>query len=141
MRRLNEAGIPSGVLLAPILPGITDSVSSIEGVARAAAEYGAAFLGSSALRLKPAVREGYFDFVNGAFPELIERYQRAYVSTNAPSAYQTALEERVDRIRAEYGFVGDSMRVRRGQGELERTMRPPETARPSRIGPQLVLPL
>src|SRR3954453_6182074 len=53
MRRLNEAGVTAGVLIAPILPGITDTITSLEGVAKAASEYGAAFLGTSALRLKP----------------------------------------------------------------------------------------
>jgi DNA repair photolyase len=141
MRRLSEAGVPAGVLLAPILPGITDSVDSIEAVAQAAAEHGAAFFGTSALRLKPVVREGYFEFVGAEFPDLLPRYRRAYFGTNPPVAYQSALDERVDRIRAAYDFVGDSMRTRRGEDEFERVMESTEALRQSRVGPQLVLPL
>ncbi len=53
MRRLAEVGVPCGVFLAPILPGITDSVESIEAVAQAAKDYRAASFGTSALRLAP----------------------------------------------------------------------------------------
>ena len=112
MRELVQAGIPAGVLLAPILPGITDSVESIEAVAAAASDHEATFFGSSALRLKPAVREHYLDLVGETFPDLLPRYERAYSGTNAPRAYQDKLGARVDRIRARYGFADDSMRER-----------------------------
>jgi DNA repair photolyase len=42
MQRLREAGVPAGVLMAPILPGLTDSTASIEAVAAAARAHGAA---------------------------------------------------------------------------------------------------
>jgi DNA repair photolyase len=113
MRRLVEGGVPAGVLLAPILPGITDSVESIEAVADAAATYGAMWFGSSALRLRPIVKEHYLGFVDEQFPALLSKYEQAYRATNAPPAYQAALAARVDRIRARYGFLEDSMRERR----------------------------
>ena len=132
MRRLVDAGVPSGVLLAPILPGITDSVASIDAVAQAAREYGAMWFGSSALRLKPIVREHYLEFVGQTFPDLLARYTRAYFGTNAPKAYQEQLAARVGRIRARYGFAVDSMR--------ERHLTPPEQDTPARPR-QIALPL
>ena len=141
MRRLNEAGVRAGVLLAPILPGITDSVASLDAVAQAAAEYGAAFLGTSTLRLSTVVKEQYLDFVDGAFPDLTERYERAYVGSNAPNEYQRALDERVERIRTRYGFVSDSMRQSAlTSANLRSPAAPPEPAF-RRIGPQLLLPM
>jgi len=74
MRRLNEAGVPAGVLLAPILPGITDSTASLTAVAEAAADHNAAFLGTSTLRLAPVVKQEYLEFVDGAYPDLLPRY-------------------------------------------------------------------
>ncbi|MGE3268539.1 MAG: radical SAM protein, partial [Chloroflexota bacterium] len=112
MRRLVDAGVPAGVLVAPILPGITDSAESLEAVASAAEDYGAMWLGSSALRLRPIVKDHYLSFVEDEFPELLARYQRAYPFTNAPKPYQDALTTRVDRIRERYGFAEDSMRMR-----------------------------
>jgi DNA repair photolyase len=134
MRRLNEAGVPAGVLLAPILPGITDSAASLEAVAEAAADYGAAFLGASTLRLAPVVKQEYLGWVNGTYPDLVQRYERAYVGTNAPQEYQRALDERVERIRARYGFAEDSMR--------KSALSPPDPAPMlRRVGPQLLLPM
>jgi len=112
LRQLVDAGVPAGVLLAPILPGITDSVESLEAIADAASEHGALWLGCSALRLRPIVKDHYLDFVEDAFPDLLARYRQAYPFTNAPQAYQDALTARVDRIRARYGFAEDSLRLR-----------------------------
>jgi len=109
MRRLADAGIPCGVFLAPILPGITDSVASIEAVAAAAREHGAVSFGSSVLRLAPHVKQHYFDFVASSFPDLLSRYERAYAGTNLASDYQAAIERRVARIRERRGFVEDAM--------------------------------
>ncbi|MDP9359758.1 MAG: radical SAM protein, partial [Chloroflexota bacterium] len=83
MRRLVEAGVPCGVFLAPILPGITDSAESIEAVALAAREHGAATFGTSVLRLAPLVKEHYFGFIQETYPELLPRYQRAYFGAHA----------------------------------------------------------
>ena len=121
LRRLNEAGVPAGVLLAPILPGITDSTASLEAVAEAAAGHNAAFLGTSTLRLAPVVKQEYLGFVDGAYPELLPRYERAYVGSNAPREYQQALDERVERIRSRFGFAEDSMRR---HAIVRRTRRP-----------------
>ena len=112
MARLVAAGVPCGVFVAPILPGITDSAASIEAVAAAAREHGAATFGTSALRLAPLVREHYLGFVAAAFPDLLPRYERAYRGTDAAIAYREALERRVARIRERHGFAIDAMRDR-----------------------------
>jgi DNA repair photolyase len=132
LRCLRQAGVPAGVLLAPILPGITDSVGSIDAVARAAAEHGACFFGASALRLGPVVKEHYLGFIAQQFPSLLPRYERAYPATYAPRDYQCALDARVDRIRSRHGFDEDSMRKRHLV---------PTPDRPTRRGPQLLLPM
>ncbi len=120
MRQLREAGVYAGVLLAPILPGITDSTASLDAVMAAAAEHDAAFLGSSALRLAPLVKEHYLGFVGGSFPDLLPRYQRAYAGPHAPRDYLERLEERVERLRARHSFDDESQRTRASasQGQL-----------------------
>src|ERR1700730_8888166 len=57
MRTLRDAGVPAGVMMAPILPGLTDSAASIEAVAAAAREHHAAYFSATALRLAPHVKE------------------------------------------------------------------------------------
>ena len=113
LRRLSEANVPCGVFLAPILPGITDTVESIDAVAAAAKAHGAASFGSAVLRLAPLVKEHYFGFVAETFPDLLPRYERAYAGTNIASDYQAAIQRRLARIRERHGFVDDAMQERR----------------------------
>jgi hypothetical protein len=111
-------------------------VAAIEAVVAAAAEHGAAFFGATALRLAPDVKEHYLDFVGAAFPDLLPRYQRAYPGPNAPSDYQTALQTRVERIRARYGFTDDALRARYASLGPHLAATPPLTR-----ATQLALPL
>jgi DNA repair photolyase len=131
MRTLRDAGVPAGVMMAPVLPGLTDSVASIEAVAAAARDHGAAYFSATALRLAPHVKEFYLGFVGDEYPDLLPRYTRAYPGTYAPKDYRDKLDERIQRIRQQYGFAG--------HGERRRDMPPPPT--PARKGPQLALPL
>jgi DNA repair photolyase len=110
LRALREAGVPAGVLMAPVMPGLTDSMESIEAVASAAYDHKALFFGAAALRLMPTVKEHYMDFVETEFPDLLARYQRAYPGASAPHDYQKALNERVQRVRARFGFRHDAGR-------------------------------
>ena len=104
MRLLRKAGVPAGVFMAPVLPGITDSEASIEAVAAAARDHGAAFFDATPLRLMPVVKEHYLGFVEKDFPDLTGRYIDAYPSVRAPSLYRQRLHDRVARVRARVGF-------------------------------------
>jgi DNA repair photolyase len=107
MRQLSEAGIPCGVYLAPVLPGLTDSEEAIASVAEAARDHGATSFWGGVLRLAPLVKEHYFDFVGNAFPELLSRYQRAYPASDAPRDYRDRLDERIARVKERHGFGDD----------------------------------
>jgi DNA repair photolyase len=106
VRLLDQAGVPAGVLMAPVLPGVTDSAASMGALAAAAAEHGARFFGAAPLRLMPVVKEHYLALVEREFPELLPRYRRAYPASSAPRPYRLALAARLDRIRAAHG-LGD----------------------------------
>jgi DNA repair photolyase len=137
MRRLVAAGVPCGVFLAPILPGITDSADSIDAVAAAAKAHGAISFGTSVLRLAPLVREHYLGFVAARFPDLLPRYERAYPGTNIRPDYLAAMERRVARIRECHGFANDAMADRRRESD-----RPVPAARfTGPVQHQLSLPL
>ncbi|MBV9131942.1 MAG: radical SAM protein [Chloroflexi bacterium] len=131
MRALRRQGVTAGVMMAPILPGITDSEASIERVAAAARDFEAATLSMAPLRLAPHVKEFYLGFIGDEYPDLLPRYQRAYPGSYAPPEYREKLHERVERIRARYGFGGPP----------ERRQRPPKEPAIPRRGPQLALPL
>jgi len=130
MEQLNVAGVPAGVILAPILPGITDSSDSIEAVAREARNHGAAFFTYTTLRLGATVRDHYFRFITRDFPELRDRYERAYVQTHAPENYKSQLDRRVKRIQAEYGLTAEAMRGRAGDAVTTLVDRRPQLTLP-----------
>src|SRR5205823_145556 len=58
-RTLNEAGIPCGVLMAPILPFLTDSPEQLDATVRAIAETGATHVSPVVLHLRTGAREWY----------------------------------------------------------------------------------
>jgi DNA repair photolyase len=104
MQRLVEAGIPCGVFLAPILPGLTDSEAAIDAVAAAARAHGASWFWASPLRLAPLVKEHYLGWVEESHPELLPRYERAYPRSDPPRPYQEWLDVRVGLVRERHGF-------------------------------------
>jgi len=108
LRKLARAGIPAGVMIAPVLPGITDGVPQLRALVAAAKEAGAAFVCSSPLRLYAGVRARFLPVVAQAFPALRERYERAFdASGEIGPVYRAALERRVGAIKREMGFVED----------------------------------
>jgi DNA repair photolyase len=98
VKRLVEAGIPCGILMAPILPGISDSPEQLRAVVRAAADAGASHLTPITLHLRPGVKEEFLPWLEEAYPELMPDYRRLYRGSNAPKAVREAI---ADRVRAE----------------------------------------
>jgi DNA repair photolyase len=98
VKQLVAAGIPCGILMAPILPGISDSPEQLRAVVRAAADAGAGHLTPLTLHLRPGVKEEFLPWLEEAYPELVPDYRRLYRGSNAPKAVR---EEIADRVRAE----------------------------------------
>jgi DNA repair photolyase len=76
--KFNEAGIPSGVLVAPLMPGINDSPELVEEIVSLAEEAGATFVNGIALHLRPGVKEVFMLWLSAARPDLVSRYQDLY---------------------------------------------------------------
>ncbi|HXE30177.1 MAG TPA: hypothetical protein VN515_00090, partial [Terriglobales bacterium] len=103
---LAAAGIEVGVMCAPVLPAITDSRASLERVAAAAKAAGARYFNATPLFLQPCAQARYFPFLQERFPELLERYRRAYArNAYLPGRYQALLRARVEQIRRRFGFL------------------------------------
>jgi DNA repair photolyase len=95
VRRLNEAGIPCGVLVAPILPGLSDRDEQITAVVQAAVDAGARSVTGIPLHLRPGVKEHYLSWLAEAHPSLVERHEGLF----ARGAYQPKAErERIARL-------------------------------------------
>src|SRR5438552_8312786 len=115
LRRLRQAGVSAGVLVAPILPGLSDSEESLEAVILAAAANDACFLHPRLLKLDPHVKDYYFAFLLAEFPALLESQRALYTrGQHADPRYAADIDRRIERLKLRYRF-GDDPR-----GEPER---------------------
>jgi DNA repair photolyase len=89
---LSRAGIPTGVLIAPLMPGINDSPSQLEPLLAAAAEAGARNISGVALHLRGEVRSIFLHWLGEARPDLMPRYRELYArGAYAPRAERNRL--------------------------------------------------
>ncbi len=100
VRRLNEAGIPCGVMLAPILPGISDHPDQLRAVIEAAFDAGATHVSPILLHLRPGVKEEYMEWLEQSYPELVPKYMSMYDRRSyARENDRNALSKRVEAIK------------------------------------------
>jgi DNA repair photolyase len=90
---LNRAGIPTGILVAPLMPGINDDPRQVERILQAAADAGAVGVSGIALHLRGEVRGIFMEWLRSYRPDLVERYEDMY----RRGAY--APREEQDRLR------------------------------------------
>lgn len=105
VRRLRSAGIVTGVLCSPLLPGITDTEDALDGVARRAATAGASFFAAQPLFLKACSRPTYLSFVREHFPALEAEYATQFGQADFVSrAYRERMGEMVEKVCRRYGL-------------------------------------
>ena len=75
---LREAGIETGVLIAPLMPGINDSPAQVNEILELCGEAGATSIGGIALHLRGEVRSIFFDWLRQYRPDLVPRYEKLY---------------------------------------------------------------
>jgi DNA repair photolyase len=76
--KLNAVGIPCGVLVAPILPGLSDRPEQVAAVTAACRKAGATSISCVALHLRKGVREHFMGWLAEARPDLVAHYERLY---------------------------------------------------------------
>jgi len=114
VRALTEAGFDVGVLMAPILPGLTDGDESIEATVAAVAASGATSVTPLPLHLRRGAREWYSAWLARSFPGLAPRYRELYRGGSyLPKAYQSELTERVRAAAVRHGLGRASPRQAR----------------------------
>ena len=117
---LNRIGIPTGILIAPLMPGINDGPGQVEKIVELAEAAGATSIGGQALFLRGATRDVFFDWLRAKRPDLVERYDELYRNgAYVKPAERKALEARLPGRR-------------RAKGAPARFERPP---RPPALGP------
>jgi DNA repair photolyase len=117
---LNRAGIPTGVLIAPLMPGINDAPEQVEKILEIATEAGAVSIGGIALHLRGEVREVFFDWLRAHRPDLVPRYEQLYKR----GAYMSPAErQRLQDLAAPSGRPSSPRRYMR-----DRDLAPPDPA-------------
>jgi DNA repair photolyase len=101
---LNRAGIPTGILIAPLMPGINDAPEMVEEIIRLAQEAGAVSIGGITLFLRGSTRDVFFDWLRSYRPDLVPRYEELY----ARGPYVPERERR--RIEHAAGLPGARLR-------------------------------
>jgi DNA repair photolyase len=102
---LNRAGIPTGVLIAPLMPGINDAPHQIEPLLQLVTEAGATSIGGIALHLRGEVRGIFMDWLRAKRPDLLPRYQELYRrGAYAPREERERLSRLIRRRGADPGF-------------------------------------
>ena len=104
--RLNEAGVPAGVICAPVVPGITDSVAQLDSLVAAAARAGARYIYANPLFLKPCSAAVFLPFLEQNFPQLVENYRQRYAGRAfLDRAYRQRISQLMNKLRRKHGIA------------------------------------
>jgi len=104
-RTLTDHGLGCGVLMAPILPFLSDSDEQLEQTVAAIARAGATSVTPLPLHLRTGAREWYFRWLTEHHPQLVPRYERLYSrGAYVSRGYNEQLRRRVDRLARRYGI-------------------------------------
>ena len=109
--KLNDAGIPCGVLVAPILPGLSDTREKLDEVVGACVDAGARSISPVLLHLRPGVKEHYLGWLPEHRPDLLEQHARLYPGSYAPKRERERVTQLVRDLVAKH-------RAARGAGPL-----------------------
>ncbi len=117
---LRRRGIDSGVLIAPLMPGINDDPEQVQPIVDRAREAGASFLGGVALHLRGEVRDVFFAWLESKRPDLVPKYEQLYA--NGRAYLPAPLRQRATRAVKGWG---------RTRSRREERRSPPPTSSPS----------
>jgi DNA repair photolyase len=106
VRELVNAGIRAGVLMNPIVPGITSKPALLDRTMKAIADSGARFVSCNVMFLEGGTREHYMRWLQQEFPHLVEGYASLYTGKYATNAYRREVQTVVGELRKKYGVNG-----------------------------------
>lgn len=129
VRTLADSGLGCSVLMAPILPYLSDSPEQLRACVEALVRAGARSITPLVLNLRPGSREWYFSWLEANHPHLVPRYRALYRrGAYAPSWYTERITRTVRSYAAELGLTRSESA--RPQAEPAPAADRPEVARP-----------
>ena len=108
---IREAGLDCHVMVAPVLPYLTDSIEHLDGLLRAIAAAGASSVTVFGLHLRGSTRGWFMSWLARAHPQLVAAYRELYRrGAYLPPAYRAELRARSAPLIVKYGLAGDERR-------------------------------
>lgn len=105
VRDLNRAGVPAGVICAPVIPGITDGVRELDALVKATKEHEGRYIYANPLFLKPCSAKVFMPFLEREFPHLVAKYRERFADKAFVSpAYRKRISELMRKLRQKYGI-------------------------------------
>lgn len=106
VRAAREAGVECGVLVAPIMPWLTDGTDHLDHLFRELAEAGASWVTTIPLHLRGPVRPLMLRWLAEHRPALVAKYRRLYGDgAYVPEEYRRWLHDRVAPLRARHALA------------------------------------
>ena len=106
VRKAREAGLDCSVLVAPVLPWLTDSAEALDELFAKLADAGASSVTVIPLHLRPGAREWFGRWLAGTYPALVPRYRELYARGSYVSKpYRERLGERVAPLLRRHGLA------------------------------------
>ena len=114
VRKITDAGLPCGVFVAPVLPGLTDSIDQLDTLLAEIAASGASGVTVLPLHLRPGAREWFAGWLAREHPELVPSYRQIYArGSNADIRYRRWLGRRVGPLLRRHGLAPKEARESR----------------------------
>ena len=107
VRSIVAAGLPCQVLVAPVLPMITDSDEQLDRLLGQIAAAGATGATVFALHLRPGAREWFWRYLSVHHPHLVDTYAKLYRGGSYVSrSFATDLSHRSSALLRRHGLQG-----------------------------------
>jgi DNA repair photolyase len=108
---IRESGLDCHVMVAPVLPYLTDSVEHLDGLLRQIAGAGANGVTVFGLHLRGSTRGWFMSWLTRAYPQLVGQYRELYRrGAYLPPSYRDDLRARAAPLITKYGLGGDQRR-------------------------------
>ncbi|MBC2644021.1 MULTISPECIES: Rv2578c family radical SAM protein [unclassified Rhodococcus (in: high G+C Gram-positive bacteria)] len=139
IRAITDAGLPCNVMVAPVIPFLTDSVRHLDGLLESIAEAGASGVTVFPMHLRGSTKGWFMNWLSTEHPALIRQYRQLYGrAAYVPPEYKSWLKGRVDPLVDRYGLGGGADHREAGRAEAADSERRGLVAA-GRPGPALTL--
>jgi DNA repair photolyase len=124
---IRDAGLDCHVMVAPVLPYLTDSVEHLDGLLRQIASAGGTGVTVFGLHLRGSTRGWFMSWLALSYPQLVARYRELYRrGAYLPLSYRDELRARAAPLIARHGLGGDQRRF-----DAATPQRPVEASQPT----------